>query len=61
MSEDYLDIAWIHGEQKAILHGRRADGSEVERELTEAEREQVFAMELKYSRARDRLLRELAA
>jgi hypothetical protein len=60
MSEEYFDIAWIHGEAKAILHGRRADGSEVERELTETEREQVFALEAKYARQRDNLLRELA-
>lgn len=60
MGNEYFDIAWIHGEQKAILHGKRADGSQVERELTDAERDQVFALEAKYARQRDSLMREFA-
>jgi hypothetical protein len=61
MSEDYFDVAWIHGERKAILHGKRADGSEVERELTMRERELFFAMDAKHSAERYRLLRSFAA
>jgi hypothetical protein len=60
MSEEYFEIAWIGGEDKALLHGRRADSSTIERWLTEAERDRVFALEAKYARQRDNLLRELA-
>lgn len=61
MSEDYFDVAWIHGERKAILHGKRADGSEVERVLSDDERERYFAMIRKHDREAYALLRELAA
>jgi hypothetical protein len=61
MSDDYFDIAWIHGERKAILHGKREDGTEVERELTMEERKRFFALDAKHQAERYRLLREFAA
>jgi hypothetical protein len=61
MSEDYFDIAWLCGETKAILHGQRADGTQVYRPLSEDERNRVMAMEAKHYAAMGNLLRELAA
>lgn len=60
MSEDYFEIAWINF-TKAVLHGRRADQTEVERELTAAEREQVYDLNAKHERETQKLLRELAS
>lgn len=60
MSEDHFDIAWVNYE-KAILWGSRADDTQIERVLTDAERERVWAMNAKHEAAMNRLLRELAA
>lgn len=61
MSEDYFDVAWMCGETKAVLHGQRADGTQVCRELTDEERKRVMVMEAKHYAAMGNLLRELAA
>lgn len=60
MSEDYFDIAWINFD-KAVLHGRRADDSTVERVLTDAERERVYDLNHRHERETYKLLKELAA
>ena len=59
MSEDYFDVACISS-GKAILHGRRADGTEVERELDFQERELVERMAAKHDAQMQSLLRGLA-
>ncbi len=60
MSEDYFEVAWINGE-KLILHGSRADGSTVERELTDDERTKVMTFGAQNDARMQRLLRKLAA
>lgn len=60
MSEDFYDVVFLNNDT-AILHGQRADQTQVYRPLTNEERERVEALERKYGRERDRLLRELAA
>jgi hypothetical protein len=60
MSEDYFDFVEING-NTIILFGRRADGNSFHRELTDDERERVYALTWKHDRQRETLLRELAA
>lgn len=59
MGSDYFDIAWINFD-KPILHGRREDGSTVERVLTEAERERIYEQNHRHEREKYELLRELS-
>jgi hypothetical protein len=59
MSEDYYDVAWVNYD-KAILHGTRADGTEIERVLTDDERERVYDLSHRHEREKYALLRELS-
>jgi hypothetical protein len=60
VSEDYFDVAWIN-HSKGILHGNRADGTTVERELTVRERDQLWTLNAKQEREMQNFLRGLAA
>ena len=60
MSEDYFDVAWMCGETKAILHGRKADGTMFYRPLNAEEQSRVQALEAKHYAQMGNLLRELA-
>lgn len=60
MSEDYFDVAWMCGETIAVLHGRRADGTQVYRPLSPIECGRVQRLEAKHYAAMGSLLRELA-
>jgi hypothetical protein len=61
MSEDYFDVAWLNGEAVAILHGRKADGTQVYRPLNDEQKARLLSLHAKQSAAMDRLLREFAA
>ncbi len=59
MGADYFDVAYINFD-KAILHGRREDGSSVERVLTVEERQAIGEMRERQGLEMDDLLRRLA-
>jgi len=56
MSEDWFEIAYINFE-KAILHGRRKDQTEVEIVLTEEQKRAVEDLNFKHEMAIQKLLR----
>lgn len=59
MSEDWFDVVFINGE-KAILHGNRADQTQVEIVLTEIQVGAIEALDHKHRREMQRLLRGFA-
>ncbi len=59
MSEDFYELAQINFD-KLILHGRRIGGSQIEQELTPAEREEVGHLQEKHQREMDALLKRIA-
>ncbi len=63
MSNEWFEIAWINF-TKAILHGQLINDAgrevEIERVLTDAEREQVYALNEKHEAAMRELLRGFA-
>ncbi len=63
MNNEWFEIAWINF-TKAILHGQLVDDAgrevEIERVLTDAEREQVYALNEKHEAAMRDLLRGFA-
>jgi riboflavin synthase alpha subunit len=60
MCEDWFDVAFINMGSKAILHGRRKDGSEVERELDLREGETVQRLATRHEIEMQNLLRGMA-
>jgi hypothetical protein len=60
MPEDYFDLAYINF-NKVILHGRKADQTEVDRELSLKEREEVGRLRQQHDEEMQKLLRRLAA
>lgn len=63
MNNEWFDIAWINF-TKAILHGQLVNDAggevQIERVLTDAERERVYDLNERHKRELDTLLREIA-
>lgn len=59
MPEDWFDVAYINN-REAILHGKRADGSEVRQTLTLTQAEAVEALNGRHDAEMQRLLRGYA-
>jgi len=59
MTDEWYEIAWINF-TKAILHGCIGEGQEIERVLTDAERERVYDLNDRHANETKALLRELA-
>ena len=59
MTDEWYEIAWINY-TKAILHGCIGEGNEIEKVLSDAERERVYQLTEKHEAEMKRLLRELA-
>lgn len=59
MSDEWYEIARINWD-KAILHGQICEGQEVEKVLSEDEKERVRTLEDKHHDEMKALLRELA-
>ena len=61
MSEDYFDLAYINHGQEVILHGRRADQSEVRQALDDAQKREVEALSGRHEAEMQKLLRGFAS
>jgi hypothetical protein len=59
MIDEYYEIAFIN-QNEAILHGKRADGSDVRTNLTITQQEAVSALDAKHQREMQALLRGYA-
>jgi len=59
MPEDWFEIAYINFD-KAILHGRRKDQTEVEIVLTDEQKRAVEDMKFRHEMAMQKLLRGFA-